>query len=77
MLFYGGNLGVLLVMFLFVCKISKNMWDIFDFVVLIVFIGLGVGCIGNFIGGELVGCVIDVFWGMVFLYIDNLLCYLF
>lgn len=37
-----------------------------DFIVLLVFIGLGVGCIGNFINLELWGKVSDVFWVMVF-----------
>lgn len=72
MSFHGGNLGVLLAMFLFARKTSKNMWDILDFAAPIVPIGLGAGRIGNFIGGELVGRATDVPWGMVFPHIDNL-----
>ena len=72
MSFHGGFLGVLLAMFIFARKNNKNMWDILDFGAPIVPIGLGAGRIGNFIGGELVGRVTDVPWGMVFPHVDNL-----
>lgn len=72
MSFHGGFLGVALAMFLFSRKTQKSFWDIVDFGVPIVPIGLGAGRIGNFIGGELVGRSTDVPWGMVFPHIDNL-----
>ena len=72
MSFHGGFLGVMLAMWLFARKYKKSMWDILDFGAPIVPIGLGAGRIGNFIGGELVGRVTDVPWGMVFPHVDNL-----
>lgn len=72
MSFHGGFLGVMAALILFVRKTGKNYWDIADFGVPIVPIGLGAGRIGNFIGGELVGRVTDGPWGMVFRHVDNL-----
>ena len=72
MSFHGGFLGVMLAMWLFARKNQKNLWDILDFGAPMVPIGLGAGRIGNFIGGELVGRVTDVPWGMVFPHVDNL-----
>ncbi|MAR90407.1 MAG: prolipoprotein diacylglyceryl transferase [Pseudomonadota bacterium] len=72
MSFHGGFLGVILAVALFARKTGKNLWDILDFGAPVVPIGLGAGRIGNFIGGELVGRVTDVPWGMVFPHVDNL-----
>lgn len=43
-----------------------------------VFMGLAFGCVGNFLNGELWGCVVDFLlsWGMVFWGAGDLLCYL-
>ena len=72
MSFHGGLLGVMVAVWLFGRHHKKNYWDILDFGAPIVPIGLGLGRIGNFIGGELVGRVTDVPWGMVFPHIDSL-----
>lgn len=72
MSFHGGLLGVMFAVLLFARAHKKHYWDILDFGAPIVPIGLGLGRIGNFIGGELVGRPTDVPWGMVFPHIDNL-----
>ena len=72
MSFHGGLLGVMIAVFLFARKTGKSYWDILDFGAPIVPIGLGLGRIGNFIGGELVGRATDLPWGMVFPHVDNL-----
>lgn len=66
MSFHGGLLGVMMAVWLFARHTKKNYWDILDYGAPIVPIGLGLGRIGNFIGGELYGRVTDVPWGMVF-----------
>ncbi|MBL4795173.1 MAG: prolipoprotein diacylglyceryl transferase [Pseudomonadales bacterium] len=66
MSFHGGMLGVALAMLLYSIKVKKHFFDIMDFGAPIVPIGLGLGRIGNFIGGELWGRTTEVPWGMVF-----------
>jgi len=66
MSFHGGAIGVVLAIWLFSRKTGKGLFDILDFGVPIVPIGLGAGRIGNFIGGELWGRVTDSPLGMVF-----------
>ncbi|MBV1884398.1 MAG: prolipoprotein diacylglyceryl transferase [Pseudomonadales bacterium] len=66
MSFHGGMLGVALAMLLYSYKVKKHFFDIMDFGAPIVPIGLGLGRIGNFIGGELWGRTTDVPWGMIF-----------
>lgn len=66
MSFHGGLLGVMIAVWLFARNSKKHYWDVLDFGAPIVPIGLGLGRIGNFIGGELVGRVTDSPWGMVF-----------
>lgn len=66
MSFHGGLLGVMIAVWLFARHAKKSYWDILDFGAPIVPIGLGLGRIGNFIGGELYGRVTDGPWGMVF-----------
>lgn len=66
MSFYGGLLGVLFVVWWWLCRYCLYLFDIIDFMVLLVLLGLGFGCIGNFIGVELWGKYIDGIWGVVF-----------
>lgn len=66
MSFHGGLLGVLFAMWLYAKKIRLSVWDITDFIVPMVPIGLGLGRLGNFINGGLWGRVTNVPWAMVF-----------
>jgi phosphatidylglycerol:prolipoprotein diacylglycerol transferase len=66
MSFHGGMLGVMISLTLYGRTINKTFFDLMDFVVPVVPIGLGAGRLGNFIGGELWGRVSDVPWAMVF-----------
>ena len=66
MSFHGGLLGVLLAMFLYGRSQGKSFFQVTDFIAPLVPLGLGLGRIGNFIGGELWGRVTDVPWAMVF-----------
>lgn len=66
MSFHGGLVGVIVAMIWFARKTGYGFWQISDFAAPLVPIGLGLGRIGNFIGGELWGRVSDVPWAMVF-----------
>lgn len=66
MSFHGGLLGVLVAMWLWSRRNGLHFFDVMDFVAPLVPIGLGVGRLGNFIGGELWGRHTDVSWGMIF-----------
>lgn len=71
MSFHGGLLGVLLAIWLFAKRFGKTFWEVGDFVVPLVPLGLGAGRLGNFINGELWGRVTDVPWAMVFPHVDG------
>ena len=66
MSFHGGLLGVMAAMWWFGRKSGRSFWDVADFVAPLVPIGLGLGRVGNFIGGELWGRISDAPWAMVF-----------
>ncbi len=66
MSFHGGLLGVLIAMGWYGRKLGKNFFQITDFIAPLVPFGLGMGRIGNFIGGELWGRATDVSWAMIF-----------
>ncbi|WP_086933933.1 prolipoprotein diacylglyceryl transferase [Agarilytica rhodophyticola] len=66
MSFHGGLIGVIIAMIMFSRKIKRPFIDVMDFTAPLVPIGLGLGRLGNFIGGELWGRETDVSWGMVF-----------
>jgi phosphatidylglycerol:prolipoprotein diacylglycerol transferase len=59
MSFHGGLLGVILGMAWFARKTGRTFWQVSDFVAPLVPIGLALGRLGNFIGGELWGRVSD------------------
>ena len=66
MSFHGGMLGVLAAFWYFKRKTGKSYFQVADFIVPMVPIGLGAGRIGNFINAELWGRVSDVPWAMAF-----------
>lgn len=66
MSFHGGLLGVITALAIFARREGKGFWQVADFVAPLVPIGLGLGRLGNFIGGELWGRVAEVPWAMVF-----------
>lgn len=66
MSFHGGLIGVIVAMALFARKTHKHIIDILDFGAPFVPIGLGLGRLGNFIGGELWGRPTNVPWAMIF-----------
>jgi phosphatidylglycerol:prolipoprotein diacylglycerol transferase len=66
MSFHGGLLGVLVAAFWWTRRNRLNFFDVVDFVAPLVPIGLGLGRLGNFIGGELWGRHTDLPWGMIF-----------
>jgi phosphatidylglycerol:prolipoprotein diacylglycerol transferase len=66
MSFHGGLLGVLAAGWLWSWRNGIRFFDTIDFVAPLVPIGLGLGRLGNFIGGELWGRHTDMPWGMIF-----------
>ncbi|MDX1379900.1 MAG: prolipoprotein diacylglyceryl transferase [Xanthomonadales bacterium] len=66
MSFHGGLLGVLAAMAWFGRKTGHGFWGVADFVAPVVPLGLALGRLGNFIGGELWGRHSDVPWAMIF-----------
>ncbi|XBC39105.1 MAG: prolipoprotein diacylglyceryl transferase [Buchnera aphidicola (Nurudea shiraii)] len=62
MSFHGGLLGVIVAIFYFSKKFSKNFFLISDLIVPFVPFGLGLGRIGNFINGELWGRIAPNFY---------------
>ncbi|HET6546114.1 MAG TPA: prolipoprotein diacylglyceryl transferase [Rhodanobacteraceae bacterium] len=66
MSFHGGLLGVLGAGWLWSWRNRIHFFDTIDFVAPLVPIGLGLGRLGNFIGGELWGRHTDLPWGMIF-----------
>ena len=66
MSFHGGLLGVIAAMAWFGRKSGRGFWSVADFAAPLAPMGLALGRLGNFIGGELWGRVSDVPWAMVF-----------
>ena len=66
MSFHGGLLGVLTAGWWWSRRNKIHFFDTVDFVAPLVPIGLGLGRLGNFIGGELWGRHTDAPWGMIF-----------
>ncbi len=66
MSFHGGLIGVIVAMWLFGRRQGKGFLQVADFTAPLVPIGLALGRLGNFIGGELWGRAADVPWAMVF-----------
>ncbi len=66
MSFHGGLIGVLLAMFWFSRKLGQGFFEMTDFLVPAVPVGLFFGRIANFINGELWGAPSSLPWAMVF-----------
>lgn len=66
MSFHGGLLGVLVAGWWWCRRYRQHYFDVIDFIAPLVPIGLGLGRLGNFIGGELWGRLTDVPWGMIY-----------
>ena len=66
MSFHGGLLGVLVAGLWWSRRNKIHFFDTVDFVAPLIPIGLGLGRLGNFIGGELWGRHTDLPWGMIF-----------
>jgi phosphatidylglycerol:prolipoprotein diacylglycerol transferase len=66
MSFHGGLLGVLAASWWWARRHRIVYFDAIDFVAPLIPIGLGLGRLGNFIGGELWGRHTDVAWGVIF-----------
>lgn len=65
MSFHGGFIGVAVAALLYGRRHHRKFFDITDFLIPVVPIGLGAGRIGNFINGELWGKVAYLPWTMV------------
>jgi phosphatidylglycerol:prolipoprotein diacylglycerol transferase len=66
MSFHGGLLGVVIAIFIYSQHLKKTFFELGDFMVPLVPIGLGAGRIGNFINGELWGRITTQPWGMIY-----------
>ncbi len=66
MSFHGGLLGVMIAIALFCRKYHKTFFDVTDFMVPFIPIGLACGRLGNFINSEMWGRVSSAPWAMVF-----------
>ena len=66
MSFHGGCLGVIIAFILFARKYNIRFFQLIDVIACATPIGLGLGRLGNFIGGELWGRHTDAPWGMIF-----------
>lgn len=66
MSFHGGLLGVLLACVWWARRHRLAFFDVVDFVAPLVPAGLGLGRLGNFIGGELYGKFTNAGWGVLF-----------
>lgn len=66
MSFHGGLLGVMLGVWLWSRRNRTHFMDSMDFIAPLVPVGLGLGRLGNYIGGELWGKPTGGDWGVVF-----------
>lgn len=66
MSFHGGLLGVIVALAIWARRHRIAVFDALDFAAPLVPIGLGLGRVGNFIGGELWGRPTELPWGVVF-----------
>ena len=69
--FHGGLIGAILVTVWYCRKNKIDFYDLADYVVIPLGIGLFLGRIGNFINGELYGRITDVSWAVKFQGVDG------
>ncbi|GJM11407.1 MAG: prolipoprotein diacylglyceryl transferase [Lysobacteraceae bacterium] len=66
MSFHGGMLGVGAAVWWYARRTGRKFFDVTDFIIPMVPIGLALGRVGNFIGGELWGRLSDAPWAVIF-----------
>ncbi len=66
MSFHGGLLGVMVAIWVFARSSGRTFFQVTDFVVPMIPLGLGFGRFGNFMNGELWGKNSELPWAMVF-----------
>ncbi len=72
MSFHGALIGIVIGTYLFSKKKNLQTFFLLDIVACVAPIGIFFGRIANFINGELIGKETDVYWGVIFPKIDNL-----
>ena len=73
MSFHGALIGIILATIIFSAKRKIRALFFLDIIACVSPIGIFFGRIANFINGELVGKVTNVYWGVIFPKIDNLI----
>jgi phosphatidylglycerol---prolipoprotein diacylglyceryl transferase len=66
MSFHGGLIGSMLAVWLYGRQLGEGFFRMTDFAAPLIPLGLAVGRIGNFIGGELWGRKTEASWGVIF-----------
>ena len=72
MSFHGALIGIILATIIFSAKRKIKTLFFLDIIACVSPIGIFFGRIANFINGELVGRVTNIYWGVIFPKIDNL-----
>lgn len=62
--FWGGILGFTLALLYRLRKSEENLWKWLDSLIVPLIIGMGIGLIGAFLGGNAYGRPTDLFWGV-------------
>ena len=73
MSFHGALIGIILGTYWFSIKKDIQTFFLLDIIAFVAPIGIFFGRIANFINGELVGKSTNVFWGVIFPKIDNVI----
>ena len=73
MSFHGALLGIILGTYIFAVKKNIQTFFLLDIIACVSPVGIFFGRIANFINGELVGKTTNVFWGVIFPKVDNMI----